>query len=311
MGRRWLYLCNLLGEGASLDVVAVEQDSDLVVARVGGLVGNVVGTITLVINFGWGSSRRSSDSHFDLFTTEGLVGTSLVDGSDSEVEVFDEGVSWPCSRFDVDVVGGSLDRLSVEGDVNVVSSSILRFIAALVGTISKVLNVAFNWASWAVDGNSEGVSSFFHVLTVLVLGLDEEFGREGVKKTWLQTWTIGKGLGCISSWVDVEFDWGVLDVVEEDWVGWVALDNGNVVLSRVGRLVLDGPGTIVVVGDLRRNEVEVRIFNDDIEEISSGLLGGSISKGSVDGEGLWVSGLVASLKSRTIGPALVWTCERH
>lgn len=100
-------------------------------------------------------------------------------------------------------------------------------------------------------------------------------------------------------------------MVEVDRVGGVALDNADVVISRVGGLVLHGPGAIAVVSDFRNDQGEGRIFNDDIEEITTGGLGSAISIGGVDGEVLRLGGLVSILETRSIGPALVRAGEGH
>lgn len=305
-----MHLGNSLGERASSDVLAVEKNRDGVLSGIHSLVGYMVGTISSVLylnirNF----ARWSFDGNLNVFTTEGLVITSLVNRANGEVEVLDEGVSRPSSRLDVNVVGGSLDGLSVEGNGNVVSSGVLGLVGAVIGSVTVVLDVTRNRASWAVDLNNERISSLLHVVSVLVLSLDGEGGREGVEVSGLETRSISDGLGSICSRLDVDNLGGVAYVVEIDRVGWVALDDSNVVVSRVGRLVLNSPGTVVVISDFRSNQGKRRILNNNVEEVSTSCLGATISEGSVDGENLRLSSLVTILKTRSIGPALVGAGE--
>lgn len=198
-------LGDVLAEGAATDVLAVEEDVDSVVTRSQSLVGNVVGTIAFVLQVNSRElTRRSADVDLEVFSTESLVGASLVDRTNGEVEVLDEGISGPCSRLDVDVVGGSLDWLSVESNGNVVTTGILGLVDARVGTITVVLDIARNRSGRSGDLNLERITPLLHVVAVFVLGLDGEVGREGIEVTGFKTRTEGKRLRGICSWLNVD-----------------------------------------------------------------------------------------------------------
>jgi len=296
----------------SSDVVSIEEHINLVVASIGSLVGNIVSSISLIFELNiadW--SRGSGNIDLNIFASEGLVLSALVDSSNAELKVLDESVSRPCSRLDIHVVGGSLDRSSVESNGHVVTTGILGLVLAVVSTIAVINNIARDRSARSVDFNDERIASFLHVVSVLVLGLDGEGSREGIEVSWVKTRSEGQALRGISSRFNVDDLGGSLDVIEVNWVGRVSGNNSDVVISRIGRLVLNSPGTIVVILNLRNDQFGVRIFNDDIEEISSSFLGGSISKSSVDGEDLRVSGFVTIFETRSISPALVGAGELH
>jgi len=287
-------------------MMSIQQHIHLVVTRIGRFVGNVISPIANVLYLSLGNPRRPVDLNFNLFSPKSLVGSPLIDRANGEVEDFDESVSGPSAGLDVDVIGGALDRLAVEGDADVVATGVVGLVCAVVGAVAVIDNVAGDGAGGSHDLYFERVASFGHVLSVFVFGLDGELGREGVEVAGVETGTVGERLGGICAGIDGDGLGRILNVVKVERVGRVACNDGNVVGSRIGGLVLDVPGTIPVVSDFWFNEIEVGILDDYIEEIAAGRLGSTIGVDGMDGEVLRVGGLVTILESRTIGPALVW-----
>jgi hypothetical protein len=120
-----------------------------------------------------------------------------------------------------------------------------------------------------------------------------------VKISRFESGSISKGLGCVCSRVDSDIHRRVLEVVVEQWVGRVSLNYVHVIISRFGRLVLDGVCSISVVANIGRDEISAWRLDLHVEQISTIFLWFSVRKYGVNSENTFVSALVSRFESRS------------
>jgi len=153
-----------------LDVVALESDMDVVVSRVGWVVGDGVGAV-VVVHHVWllVGAIGVGDVNLERITAivSGLtVLVEGVDGEDSglviheglESRSFSEGVVGIGRSLDVGVEWSILDWCSVEADVDCVISRGSNSVLDIVGSISVVLDVRMDSLGTS-DGDLEGIAT--------------------------------------------------------------------------------------------------------------------------------------------------------
>jgi len=295
-------LLDVLGEWRSLNVVVVNGDRNRVLTsaleRVLGVVQTIVAILKFTMNFilSW-----SGNIYFDGSSSNCHRLVTLVAGEHDKRVGINSRVSGPGARGNVNVESRSFDWNIIKGHGNVMNSSVLGLVSNVVSSITIVNDLGFNRTIWTLDVNIKVVTSFLSFVSVFVTGFNGEGSWVGVEESRFETRTICDTVGGICSRIDFNINRGVLEVVVEERLSWIPEYDVNVVVSRISWLVLTSVGTVVVVLNVSRNHVMVRILDEDIEVVTSLGFWLSVWKNGVNGEHARVSALVSRLKTRTFG----------
>jgi len=168
-----------LRERRAENVVVIEEDRQLIIARSGERVHDSVRAIRVIMDIDelrGHFTRRTIDHHFEGFSSDGFEGVGLGLGADVELEFIDEGVSIGGSFFDVDSVWGFRDGVVLESDVDSVFARVSGSVFDSVGPVVVIHERGGDISIGSLHLHFEGISSSSHIISVPVSGFDEERG---------------------------------------------------------------------------------------------------------------------------------------
>jgi len=148
--------------------------------------------------------------------------------------------------------------------------------------------------------NFEGVASLGHLPSLLIASLNSELSRESVEVSRLKTRAIGDRGGSVSTSLNEDVNRRALYVVVVELLGGIALNDIDVIDSRVARSVGDGIGTITIVLNISGDEAEIGILNVNLEKITTSAAWATIGANSNNTELRGLSSLVTLLNTGSL-----------
>jgi len=281
-------------------VVGIEEDIELIIARMGERIHDSVRTISVIMDIDvlrGDGSRGTINNDLEGFSTNGFEGVGLGLGADVELEFIDEGVSIGGALFDVDSVGGLGHSVVLECDIDCVFSCVCGRIFSSVSSIVVIHERDWDISVGSLHLHFEGISSLSHIITIPVSGFDEERGGFGVIDI-LETRSPTQRVRRVSSWFDHHVVGTLFDVIVKQGVfcSQHAVDS---VMSWVHWLVVHCVGSVLVVDHLGWHLILNWIEHLDVDGMAT--MGDLIAFGVLgnDGEDARVSS-VTTFKTRSI-----------
>jgi len=297
-------------ERAVSDVCTVESDIDCVCSGFLDLIEDRVSPVAIIGELGMGIFGTANldfiriTSFLDVISigihrvnceSERMLGFSVGQTVAIGVGVFGVGI------LDQRAVGRSLDGLSVEGDVNLVASRGIGSVGALIGSILCVIELDHDGGAIGIfDGDAEVVSTSGNFSSVLVNGLDGEWGGSLHSGAFDTRSGCVRGLGIWTS--DDWFPRRFLDLVSSEGDPEIVVSN---ILGDISARV----GSVIVVDDADR-DFTIGTSQSDVEFVTSSGEGIAEIIDGLDGERSGVVG-GSSLKSWTVGIALRGISSSH
>ena len=177
--------------GGVLDGLALEVHRDVVGSGLGGVELDIVGAVVVVLDVGVDVAMGAMDLDVEVIATVSSGLALGIDGVDGELAglVIDEAVEGGTlgprvggirGGLDVDLLGGVLDGLLVQGGVDVVVTGVLGVVLHGVGTIVVVGDAGLKVLR-AGDLDLEGIAAIVAWLAIGVDGVDGEHrGLQGL-----------------------------------------------------------------------------------------------------------------------------------
>lgn len=188
-------------------MVSVNGNVDVVLAlSFDGILGSVL-TVTVVVEVNIDFLLVRS-RNFNLYrgSSYGHVLVTFVTGLNDEGIGFDAGISGEGSRGNINVEGRSLDWGSVEGDGDIVNSSVFWLVGDVVGSVSVVNNIGLDWSVRSLNVNIEFVTSFLAAVSVFVTCFDGESSRVSIEVSRFETRSVSDTVGGICSRIDLNIN---------------------------------------------------------------------------------------------------------